>query len=229
MDIIILFALTCFIFYKLQKQFGRIDEDEKNKIQEKLRKQREEIINLQNKILNNSGPQNQGMTIINPTEKKILDEALFANLSENDKQTFINILNRCNIGAEFFVNGAKSAFEMIVKAFAAADFQTLKFLLSEKIYQGFESSIKQRQEQEKLLTTNLIAIEKVDVISAMMNENFASIVVRFVSKQINYVANKDGHIIEGRKDEISTMTDVWTFKKDITSNNPNWVVVATSS
>jgi predicted lipid-binding transport protein (Tim44 family) len=59
-------------------------------------------------------------------------------------------------------------------------------------------------------------------------EDTASIVVKFVSKQINYVVDKDGNIITGRKDEISEVTDIWTFKRDVTSANPNWLISATN-
>ena len=44
---------------------------------------------------------------------------------------------------------------------------------------------------------------------------------------INYFTDKADQIIEGRKDEISEMHDIWTFKKDLASQNPNWVVSAT--
>ena len=117
---------------------------------------------------------------------------------------------------------------MILKAFATNDLQTLKFLLSEKIYQGFAAAISQRQAQEKILTTNLISIEKTEIISALINDNYASIAVKFISQQINYISDKNGQIIEGRKDEIVQLTDSWTFRKDITSPNPNWVVHSTS-
>jgi len=63
----------------------------------------------------------------------------------------------------------------------------------------------------------------------MLIENQASIVVKIISKQINYISDKEQKIIEGKKDEISEITDLWTFKKDVKSSNPNWLVSATSS
>ena len=53
--------------------------------------------------------------------------------------------------------------------------------------------------------------------------------VKIISKQINYISDKEQKIIEGKKDEISEIIDVWTFKKDVKSPNPNWLVSATSS
>jgi len=63
----------------------------------------------------------------------------------------------------------------------------------------------------------------------MLIENQASIVVKIISKQINYIADKEQKIIEGTKEEIAEITDIWTFKKDVKSPNPNWLVSATSS
>jgi len=41
MDIIILGLVACFIFYKLSKILGKIDDEERNNIEEKIRKQKE--------------------------------------------------------------------------------------------------------------------------------------------------------------------------------------------
>jgi len=35
-------------------------------------------------------------------------------------------------------------------------------------------------------------------------------------------------VIEGSKTEIVQVNDIWTFKKDLTSSNPNWVIIATN-
>lgn len=229
MDIIFFAAVAFYIFFKLFKQFGRIDEEEKKQIEEKLALKRKEILAMQSQVMKQlqqkaiplSSAENPSQ---NQAEKSILDS-----LDESTKQNFLKILQSANITAEFFVNGAKSAFEMVLKAFAKGDLESLKFLLSEKISQGFTAAINQRQAQEKILTTNLISIEKTEIISALIIDNFASIAVKFISQQINYISDKNGQIIEGRKDEITQLTDIWTFKKEITSPDPNWVVCATSN
>lgn len=224
MSIIFFAALTFFIFFKLSKQLGKIDEEEKKQIEEKLMQmraamQQQQAQSQQEKIVGGKSTE----------EKNLIEEKILASLDAATKENLTGILARCNITAEFFVNGAKSAFEMVIKAFAAADLPVLKFLLSDKIFSGFEAAIQQRKSEEKTLTTNLISIEKSEIISAMMIENIASISVKFVSKQINYISGKDGQVIEGRKDEIAEITDTWTFKRDVTSSNPNWIVAATNS
>lgn len=228
MDIIFFAAIAFYIFFRLNKQLGKIDEEERNQIQIKIAQKKEDLALIQQQI---AAQQKQEKIVGAKTTdeaKNSAEEKIFASLDETTKANLIPILQSCKISAEFFLNGAKSAFEMVIKAFSSADLTTLKFLLSEKIYQGFEAAVNQRKSSEQTLVTNLISIEKAEIISAMTFENFASIAVKFSSKQINYITDKDGRIIEGKKDEISEISDVWTFKKDLNSSNPNWAISSTS-
>jgi predicted lipid-binding transport protein (Tim44 family) len=224
MDIIFFAAIAFFIFYKLNKQLGKVDEEKKKNIELKVVSAREKILEAQQVTKQQQQQPSIAIEADNQVSEKILNS-----LDASTKESFSNILNRTNISAEFFVNGVKSAFEMIFKAFASADLETLKFLLSDKIFKGFESAIIQRKSAEKILVTNLISIEKSEIISALIFENNASVVMKIVSKQINYIIDSKGQTVEGRKDEINEITDIWTFKKDINSANPNWVVSATGS
>ncbi len=224
MDIIFFAAIAFFIFYKLNKQLGKVDEEEKKNIELKVVAARKKILDAQQVIKQQKQQSSFAIEADNQASEKILNS-----LDVATKEIFNNILNRTNISAEFFVNGVKSAFEMILKAFASADLETLKFLLSDKIFKGFESAIIQRKLAEKTLITNLISIEKAEIISALIFENNASVAIKIVSKQINYIIDSKGQTVEGKKDEINEITDIWTFKKDINSANPNWVVSATGS
>jgi predicted lipid-binding transport protein (Tim44 family) len=223
MDIFFFAVLAFLIFYKLSKQLGKIDEEEKKQIDEKLLQMRavqEQVsaqVKQQEKIIGASSTQNK------------VEEAILSELDEQIKQSLIEILQRSNSTAEFFISGVKSSFEMVLKAFAAADLLGLKNLLAENIFVQFEAAINQRQIEEKSVVTNLISLDEAKIISALMLENVASVTIKFTSKQINYITDKDGNIIAGRKDEISEVTDVWTFKRDLTSPNPSWIISATNS
>ena len=229
MDIIILALITAFIFYKLNKNLGNIDEEEKQQIHKKLmerKKQIEEILERAQKNAPNSAKDLAGQEKIigsSSTNQKHLK-----NLDQASQDNLQNIFNVCNINYDFFINGAKMAFEMIINAFASEDKNTLKILLSEKIYNGFEGAINERQKNNQKLITNLIAIDNIEIMSALLIEKQASIVVKFNSKQINYL-QINNETVQGKKEEIHEVTDIWTFKKDVTSNNPNWIVAATSS
>ncbi len=226
MDLVILAIITAYIFFRLSKNLGKIDEEEKNEIHKKLLERKKQIEDILNRAQQNSPSRNQEEKIIGASSTM---QKEFADLNQATQDNLTKIFEVCNINYEFFINGAKMAFEMIINAFSKDDSETLKNLLSEKIFQGFNSAIEDRKTKEQKLTTNLISIDKVEILSGMLIENQASIVVKIISKQINYISDKEQKITEGTKDEIAEITDIWTFKKDVKSPNPNWLVSATSS
>ncbi len=225
MDIIIFAIIAIVIFYKLNKQLGKIDEEEKRSIEDKVSLMRR----MQDELLKKNSPNNQTQS----SQQKLIGQSStiqgLENLDEATKQNLEAIFASCNISYEFFINGAKSAFEMVLKAFCEGDISTLKMLLSEKNFLAFQKALNQRNVDQQKLTTNLIAIEKAEIISAITLENNASIVVKFVTKQINYICDKDDKVLDGKKDAINQITDIWTFKKDLTIANPNWIINATST
>jgi predicted lipid-binding transport protein (Tim44 family) len=233
MDIIFFAALAFYTFFKLSKHLGKIDEDEKKQIEEKIilmkasQTKAQDIIRQQEKLVGSTATvENNNQSTVKYTAE---NSKILSNLSTESQSELNNILSRCNIDLPFFLDGAKSAFEMVIKSFSASDLETLKMLLSEKLYKGFEGAVNQRKLANNTLTTNLIAIDKSEITSVAMSGNIASIIVKFTSQQINYLSSKDGEIIEGSKSEIAEVTDIWTFKRDIESSNPNWVISRTGS
>ena len=235
MDLIILAIITAYIFFRLSKNLGKIDEEEKREIHKKLlerKKQIEEILERAQKSVNPASSPTKSEKIIgskSTIDSQSTDNLEIQNLDSANRQNLNNIFVACNIDYNFFINGTKIAFDMIINSFAKDDLETLKMLLSDKIYQGFELAINQRKNLNHQLNTNLISIDKAQIISAMLVDNQASIVVKILSKQINYITDSEGNIIQGKKDEIHEISDVWTFKKDINDPNPNWLVFSTSS
>lgn len=226
MDILFFAALAFYIFLRLNKSLGKIDDEEKKMIEKKIAEKQQAIIAIAKQI--SEKQQEEKMKIVEPIIRKVEEEKkILDSLDKEVVPALSEILLKCQISADFFLTAVKSSFEMIIKAFAEGDLKTLKLLLSEKIFQGFEAAILNRKEHNKTLITNLISIDKVEIISAKIFENIASVVVRIVSKQINYITDIDGKIIEGRKDDIIEINDVWTFQKDLTLSDPNWAVVVT--
>ena len=77
-----------------------------------------------------------------------------------------------------FLAGARAAFEMIVEAYAAGEKTTLRPLLADDVYRGFEGAIDQRQAAGQTLETQLTAVPAVEVASARMAAGRARITMR---------------------------------------------------
>ena len=128
-----------------------------------------------------------------------------------------------------FLSGARSAYEMIVLAFANGDRRSLKDMLSSEVYEGFETVIRDREKQEQRAETRFVSIDKAEIVNAEVRDRAAHVTVRFVSQIISAIRDKAGQVIDGSADSVTDVTDVWTFARDLASRDPNWKLVGTDS
>ena len=130
---------------------------------------------------------------------------------------------------EQFLEGAKSAYEMIVNAFGAGDRNSLRPLLAEEVYQSFDSVIGSRERESLTVDSNFIGIEKAEIVGASLKEKIAEITVKFISEIISVTKNADGAVVDGDPTAVRRVTDIWTFARDTHSGNPNWKLVGTAA
>jgi predicted lipid-binding transport protein (Tim44 family) len=128
-----------------------------------------------------------------------------------------------------FLSGARSAYEMIVLAFANGDRRALRDLLSSEVYESFEAAIREREKQEQKTETRFVSIDKAEIVGAEVRDRSAQLTVRFVSQMISVTRDKAGTIVDGNPDKVADITDVWTFARDTSSRDPNWKLVGTGS
>ena len=128
-----------------------------------------------------------------------------------------------------FLSGARSAYEMIVLAFANGDRRALRDLLSSEVYESFEAVIKDRERHEQKSETRFVSIDTAELVAAEQRDRTAQLTVRFVSQMISVTRDKAGTIVDGNPDRVADITDVWTFARDTTSRDPNWKLVGTGS
>ncbi len=128
-----------------------------------------------------------------------------------------------------FLGGARAAFEMIVGAFAAGDKASLQPLLAADVYQNFADAIDARLRNGETLTTELVTIRSVEPVGAVLDGSFANLTLRIVSEQVNALVSHDGEVVEGNRDRVIDVTDLWTFRRDTKSASPNWVLAATQT
>jgi predicted lipid-binding transport protein (Tim44 family) len=128
-----------------------------------------------------------------------------------------------------FAEGARSAFTTILDAFVKGDTQPLRILLDAPTFASFESAIRGRTERHEKAENTLIGFEASDIAAAALQGSIAQVTVRFVTEQINVVRNAEGQIADGNPNEVQKVIDLWTFRRDTKSSDPNWVLVKTES
>ncbi|CCE03013.1 Tim44/TimA family putative adaptor protein [Bradyrhizobium sp. STM 3809] len=137
--------------------------------------------------------------------------------------------NDASFDPRHFLTGARSAYEMIVLAFANGDRRALRDLLSSEVYDSFDAVIKDREKNEHKTETRFVSIDTAELVGAEARDRTAQLTVRFVSQMISVTRDKMGNIVDGNPDKVADITDIWTFARDTGSRDPNWKLVGTGS
>jgi len=128
-----------------------------------------------------------------------------------------------------FLAGARSAYEMIVTAFAKGDRATLGNLLAPEVLDNFVKAIEARAARAETMETTLVSIDSATFEDARLSGANAQISVRFAAKLISNTRDKTGAVTEGSAESVVDHLDVWTFSRDTGSRNPNWQLSATET
>ncbi len=128
-----------------------------------------------------------------------------------------------------FLKGAKIAYENIVTSFSAGNLSGVKNLLDKKIYDQFQDALKDRKKNDEISEMTFIGINLAEIKNHENNNGFLEVKVDFESEIISCVKSKDNKIISGDPKKVKKVFDTWKFSKDIKSNNPNWLLIATEN
>jgi predicted lipid-binding transport protein (Tim44 family) len=127
-----------------------------------------------------------------------------------------------------FLAGADQAFRMIVAAFAAGDRVGLRALLSDETYRAFEQAISAREKADEKQVSEIKSMQRLSIDNAELKGRVALITVRIVSDQVSYTTDKDGRPLTGT-DAVTEITDLWTFERDLSQQDPTWRLVSARS
>ena len=128
-----------------------------------------------------------------------------------------------------FTHGARTAYEMIVMAYETGDLETLRQYLTPEVYRPFAEAIEARKTKGLSVETSFVGIREVKLLDAQFNSTTSEgdITMRFVGELTSVVRDAEGRVVEGNPNEIKQQKDVWTFTRDMTSDNPNWLLTGT--
>lgn len=126
-----------------------------------------------------------------------------------------------------FLEGAQSAYRMILEAFWNGDLDALRPYVDDNVYKAFASSVKQRNEEGLVLDNRLVNIEQALIANAALEQTVAFVTVRFETDIAAVTRNKDGEVVAGAMSDAVQTRDLWTFRRDIASSDPNWILVET--
>ena len=167
--------------------------------------------------------------------KKTISEDVSSNKNnivvEDDKNTFSNEVmdysqkQIINLDKDFnfsvFLDGAKSAFNLIVNAYKNKKIQDVLELLSSEVYDNFKKSIDNTNDKEEKVKTFQIVSLKATIVNVEVIEKLVKIKVEFSSLQETILNNNNNNSVE--------VKDIWVFEREMDSKSLMWKLIEVSS
>jgi predicted lipid-binding transport protein (Tim44 family) len=126
-----------------------------------------------------------------------------------------------------FLEGAQGAYRMILEAFWKGDREELAYLVDGGVRATFEAAIAEREAAGQTLDNRLVAIERAAISDARLAGRTAEIDVRFDAFVVAVTRDAAGELVAGSLSDAIPTNDVWTFRRDLSSADPNWLLVET--
>jgi predicted lipid-binding transport protein (Tim44 family) len=126
-----------------------------------------------------------------------------------------------------FLAGAKTAYEVILQAYADSDIQTLKRLVGPEVLDTFERAIVGHRDREEMLQLTFIGMSEAKVVNALQEGGTIEIAVRFVCDVVSVTRSANNAIVAGDPQQIVEVIDTWTFACETQSMRRNWMLIAT--
>lgn len=124
-----------------------------------------------------------------------------------------------------FLEGARQAYETIVRAYASGDRATLKPLLSPVVMQSFEGGIAAREARGETESAEFLHPPRADLELATAEADRAIAKVRFLAE----LRNRVKPALETAEEQVEErrVAEIWTFERVLGSADPNWVLART--
>jgi predicted lipid-binding transport protein (Tim44 family) len=126
-----------------------------------------------------------------------------------------------------FLEGAEGAYRMILEAFWQGEHDQLAAFVGDDVRASFDQAIREREAAGYRLDNRLIAIERAIVADAELDGRTAKIQVLFDADIAAITRNDAGEVVAGSMTDAVQTHDLWTFRRDLASSDPNWMLVET--
>jgi len=218
-QIVILAMIAAFLGLRLYSVLGRRPERDEEPVRRRI-EQPDPSANPQHpvtqRVIEGGANANRARELAPPEPKT------FDNHAEIGVRAIIAADRRFDLAQ--FLAGSKAAYRMILEAFWRADKEELNQLCDADVYEGFASAIDARIAAGETVDARLIRIDEARIIAASLDGSIARITVRFLADIASITRDAEGTVIAGTLDDAIEARDVWTFRRDLTSNDPDWML-----
>ncbi len=127
-----------------------------------------------------------------------------------------------------FLDGAASAYEMILTAFANGDLSPVEGFLGPEVTDGFAAAIVARRDNDQQLVTQILRMDRPLLEDATISETHIQLDVRFRAEIISAVFPAAQEVGDDELPAPTSSLDVWRFEGQ-RGSAPNWTLIATQA
>lgn len=126
-----------------------------------------------------------------------------------------------------FLEGASAAYRQILEAFWRGDMESVRPYVDQNVFDAFSKAVAQREADGLQLDNRLVAIEPPVIVEAEVDKGVAELSVRFEADIAAITRNAEGEVIAGSMSDAVQSRDRWTFRRDVRTDDPNWLLIET--
>jgi len=126
-----------------------------------------------------------------------------------------------------FLEGAKAAYRLILEAFWKGELEAVRTHVDDHVYETFAAAIEQRKKEGLTLDNRLVTIDQAVISEASAERGVAVLTVRFEADIAAVTRSSEGQVVAGSLSDAVQTRDLWTLRRDLSSRDPNWVLIET--
>ena len=119
-----------------------------------------------------------------------------------------------------FLDGARQAYEMIVKGYAAGDRDALRKLVSAEVMEVYERALDARAAEGRSETVEFLQTPRADLEGVKIDGDVVRARVRFLAEFRSRTKGPEGEAVDDRR-----TAEIWTFERRVSARDPNWTLV----
>jgi len=119
-----------------------------------------------------------------------------------------------------FLEGARTAYATIVRAFAAGDRAALQPLLAPSVMENFEKAMAAREAEGRTEAVEFLHPPRADLEALELEGDIARARVRFLGELRTRSKGPEGEAVDDRR-----TAEIWTFQRKVGTLDPNWTLI----
>jgi predicted lipid-binding transport protein (Tim44 family) len=126
-----------------------------------------------------------------------------------------------------FLEGSRAAYRLILESFWKGELDALRAHVDDHVFETFAAAVEQRKKDGLTLDNRLVTIDQAVISEASAERGVAIVTVRFEADIAAVTRDSEGKVVAGSLSDAVQTRDLWTFRRDISSRDPNWLLIET--